>query len=349
MRPLISCAAAAAIALAAPAAARDRANDQEPLFVPVLAENFPDAFILPVGQEFLGYATNADGDRANVQMARSADLTHWELIRNGKRQHDAMPVMPPWARAGYTWAPEVIAVDGGYALHFTAKEKKTGLQCLGAAFSTDPRGPFTSDAAEPLVCQRELGGTIDSAAFRDTDGQMYLYYKNDGNNPAFRKPTQLYAQHLTPDGLQVVGEPVALARNDRPWEAHVIEAPTMVEHQGRYTLFFSANHYGWEPHQNISVYAIGYATCEGPMGPCKAGSDEPVLHSFNDRKAGCLSGPGHQAVFAVGEKQVIAFHAWAPTRYCQLATPARRELYLAPLSWDGDKPLIGPSLRAPMP
>jgi beta-xylosidase len=339
LRPLILL--AAALCLVTPAMARH----EQPLFVPVLDDNFPDPFILPVGREFLGYATNAEGGRANVQMARSTNLTDWTMIRDGARLHDAMPVLPPWARDGSTWAPEVIAVDGGYVLHFTAKERKSGLQCLGAAFSTDPRGPFRSDATEPLVCQRDLGGTIDSDVFRDADGQLYLYYKNDGNNPRFRKSTQIYVQRLTSDGMKVSGEPVALAKNDQRWEAHVIEAPTMVRHQGRYTLFFSANHYGWEPDQNISVYAIGYATCRGPLGPCTDSADNPILHSFNDKNAGCLSGPGHQAVFDVGGRQVFAFHAWSATGGCRLATPAKRQLYLAPLGWDGDKPLIGRGLR----
>lgn len=341
LRPLILF-AAAALGLVSPALARD---EQQPLFVPVLEENFPDPFILSVGQEFLGYATNADSGRANVQMARSTDLTHWAMIRDGMQLHDAMPVLPPWAREGSTWAPEVIAVAGGYVLHFTAKERRSGLQCIGAAFSADPRGPFRSDATEPLVCQRELGGTIDSDAFRDADGQLYLYYKNDGNNPRFHQSTQIYVQRLTPDGLHVSGAATALERNDQPWEAHVIEAPTMVRHQGRYTLFYSANHYGWEPDQNISVYSIGYATCAGPTGPCTDAADNPILHSFNDRNAGCLSGPGHQAVFIVGERQVIAFHAWAATRDCHLAAPPHRQLYLAPLGWNGDHPLIGRSLR----
>ena len=40
------------------------------------------------------------------------------------------------------------------------------------------------------------GGTIDPSAFRDADGALYLYYKNDGNNPAVLKPSQLFVQTL---------------------------------------------------------------------------------------------------------------------------------------------------------
>ncbi len=329
--------ALAILACIAPAQAQD-----QPPFVPVFQTDFPDPFILRAGNEFFAYATN---NVANVQMARSTNLVDWELIRDGDRRHDAMPVLPPWAREGFTWAPEVIRTDAGYVLHFTAKDRRSGLQCLGAAFSADPRGPFTSQATEPLVCQAEEGGTIDSHAFRDTDGQLYLYYKNDGNNPRFRRPTTIYAQRLTPDGLNVTGEPAALIHNDARWEAHAIEAPTMVRHGDSYFLFYSANHFGWEEDQRLSAYAMGYARCTGPMGPCVKAPNNPILYSYNSREAGCLSGPGHQSLFEVGDRQFISFHAHGATAGCRRAQVGRY-MYIAPLLWRDGAPQIGASLRS---
>ena len=322
------------------------ADASEPLFVPVLTVDFPDPFILQNGNEFLAYATNATGDRANVQMARSTNLVDWVQISDGSKLHDAMPTMPDWARSGFTWAPEVLKTDAGFVLHFTARDKRSDLQCLGAAFSANPLGPFVSTAKEPLVCQTDLGGTIDSHAFRDDDGQLYLYYKNDGNNPQFGKPTDIYVQRLTADGLNVTGEAVRLLRNDTPWEAHVIEAPTMVRKDGSYTLFFSANHFGWEPNQRLSPYAVGYATCEGPMGPCTDAPNNPILNSFHDKRAGCLSGPGHQSVFDVGDRSFVSFHAWAATIGCR-KFDNKRYMYIAPLLWGDGKPQLGVSLRSP--
>lgn len=326
----------AVAAFASPALADD------PPFVPVFEADFPDPFVLRNGAEFLAYATNSDG--TNVQMARSTNLVDWERVSDGERRHDAMPTLPAWAREGFTWAPEVIRTDAGYVLHFTAKDRRSGLQCLGAAFSTDPRGPFTSQATEPLVCQTEIGGTIDSHAFRDADGQYYLYYKNDGNNPQFRRPTTIYAQRLSADGLNVTGEPVALIRNDAAWEDHAIEAPTMVRHGNGYFLFYSANHFGWEQDQRLSRYAMGYARCEGPMGPCTKAPNNPILYSYNNREAGCLSGPGHQSVFDVGDRQFIAFHAWSATAGCRRWSGGRY-LYVAPLLWRDGAPQVGVSLR----
>jgi beta-xylosidase len=319
-----------------------------PPFVPVFKTDFPDPFILKVGDVFYGYATNAMENRANVQMARSTNLVDWDLISNGDKLHDAMPVLPTWVQPGRTWAPEVIRTSAGFVLHFTAHDRQSKLQCLGTAISDNPLGPFTSSEARPLLCQTDLGGTIDSHPFLDSDGQLYLYFKNDGNNPAFRKPTHIYVQKMTPDGLSLTGEAVRLVNNDQPWEAHVIEAPTMVAHEGRYHLFYSANHYGWESDQRLSRYAMGYATCQSPMGPCTDSRRNPILHSYSARASGCLSGPGHQSVFKANGRMFISFHAWAATGGCRKQS-SKRELYIAPLNWNGTEPVLGVSLRAHPP
>jgi beta-xylosidase len=315
-------------------------------FVPVISKDFPDPFILKNGTEFIAYATNPDRSPVNVQMAASADLMNWEPVKDPQkpsRLADAMPVLPAWAKHGFTWAPEVLKTDAGFVLYFTARHKKSGLQCVGAATSTDPRGPFVSNAAEPLVCQFDLGGTIDASPFRDADGSLYLYFKNDGNNPDFKKPDQIFAQRLAPDGLSLTGERVALLRNDAQWEGDVIEAPTMVRTPAGYELFFSANDYGWQPDQRASAYATGYAICRGPMGPCTDAPDNPILYSRIGAN-GCLSGPGGQAIFQSGNATYIAFHAWEATPGCRRMDDYRF-LYVAPLTWSGTSPQIGESLR----
>ncbi len=340
MRKLVSLVLAAMLAGFAPPAT---AKEPEP-FVPVYSANFPDPFVLPHQGRYLAYATNAARDQANVQMAVSEDLVSWAPLKDGARLHDAMPELPAWAQRGWTWAPEVMELEGRYLLFFTARERASGRQCTGVATSADPFGPFTSDAKEPLICQRELGGTIDASPFRDADGKLYVYYKADAN--AVGKPTDIYVQPMTADGLALTGEPVTLLANDQPWEAHVIESPTMVRHGEDYVLFYSANHFGWEPHQRLSPYAMGYATCAGPMGPCSDAPANPILYSYADRKAGCLSGPGHQAVFEAGGRQYILFHAHIARGGCQNAGKGRA-MYIAPLGWDeSGRPVIGTSLRA---
>jgi hypothetical protein len=119
----------------------------------------------------------------------------------------------------------------------------------------------------------------------------------------------------------------------------------MVRSPAGYELFFSGGFFGWNPEEGgLSPYAMGYASCSGPLGPCTAAPENPILHSFNDRQAGCLSGPGHQSIFTVGARTFISFHAWEASSGCRKVED-RRYLYIAPLFWKDGKPQIGPSLR----
>jgi beta-xylosidase len=329
---------AAALALAGGCATASDQPPQTPApYPPVLRADFPDPFILEHEGQFLAYATNAGG--ANVQMASSTDLATWRFLfdeRQPGRLHDAMPVLPSWAKTGFTWAPEVLKTPGGFVLYFTARHAASGLQCVGAATSSDPRGPFASNAAEPLVCQFELGGTIDASPFRAPDGQLYLYFKNDGNNPAFNKPTEIFAQRMAPDGLSLTGTAVSLIRNDKPWEGRVIEAPTMIERGGAYFLLFSGNDFDWHDSQRISNYAMGHAICEGPMGPCADAPNNPFLSSTSQP---CLSGPGHQTVFQSQGRDFLAFHSWAATQACR-PTSQGRFMHIVQLAWENGAPQI---------
>lgn len=330
------------LVIAAAAAFGAAASYADPSFVPVFRQNFPDAFVLPHGSEFIAYSTN---DGPNVPMARSADLVHWIYVGDPAtgKERDALPKLGSWAKTGFTWAPEVLQVGSNYVLYYTASSVKQNAQCIGAAVATDPYGPFVDSNPGPIVCQTRIGGSIDPDAFRDSDGKLYLYFKNDGNRVHER--TSLWGQPLSPDGLSVTGEPTELLKDNQGWEDHVVEAPTMVRSPSGYELFFSGGFFGWRPEEGgLSPYAMGYASCSGPLGPCTAALENPILHSFNDRQAGCLSGPGHQSIFTVGARTFISFHAWAATSGCRKADD-KRELYIAPLFWKDGKPTLGQSLR----
>ena len=312
----------------------------DPSFVPVFKEDFPDAFVLPHGSEFIAYATN---NGPNVPIAVSRDLVHWSFTANSAGQKlDAMPRLGSWAKPGFTWAPEVLALGIKYLLYYTASDSRKNSQCIGVAEAADPHGPFVDNRSDPIVCQTDLGGSIDADPFQDTDGKLYLYFKNDGNRVG--KHTAIWAQPLAPDGLSVAGQAVELIHDDKAWEQRLIEAPTMVRTPTGYQLLFSAAYFGWNDDQDLSPYGMGYADCSGPLGPCKKSADNPILHSFNERGAGCLSGPGHQSIFRVGARTLMSFHAWAANSGCRKADD-KRYLYIAPIFWKDGRPQIAPSLR----
>lgn len=316
----------------------------EPAFVPVFETNFPDPFIVQHGGEFIAYSTN---DGPNLPMATSRDLVNWSFVMDPadpKKKRDGMPKLGPWAKEGFTWAPEVMKIGDKWILYYTAAYRKQNIQCLGAAVASDPKGPFVDTSPEPFLCQKDFGGTIDANPLRDKDGKLYLYFKNDGNR--VRKPSRLYGVRLSPDGLKVEGQPVDLGLTDKDrWENGVVEAPTMVLTPQGHAMFYSGGFFGWDKRERFSPYSMGYAMCRGPLGPCTDAKANPILHSYFDPKAaGCLSGPGHQHIFRANQGTFISFHAWSATKGCRADRDARF-LYVAPFGWEDGKPVIAPSLR----
>ena len=170
----------------------------EPAFVPVFQEDFPDAFVLSHGSQFIAYATN---NGPNVPIATSSDLVHWTYARDASgKKRDALPQLGSWAKTGFTWAPEVLQLGDKYLLYYTAADVKRKAQCVGVAVATDPLGPFVDDRTDPIVCQTDKGGTIDADAFKDTDGKLYLYFKNDGNR--IGQHTSIWGSRSAPTGYR---------------------------------------------------------------------------------------------------------------------------------------------------
>ncbi|HUS15234.1 MAG TPA: glycoside hydrolase family 43 protein, partial [Chloroflexia bacterium] len=290
---------------------------------PVLDQDFPDPDVLHVGDTYYAYATNANS--INIQVARSTNLVEWRILA------DALPVLPPWASPGNTWAPEVTTTTtGSYVMYFAARQAGGRFQCIGVATSTEPQGPFRSRATEPLICPLDEGGAIDPSSFTDDDGTRYVLWKNDGN--CCGDATHLYLQKVSGDGLTLDGPPTALVENDQTWEADVVEAPTLVKHGGKYYLFYSANAY------NTERYSVGYAEADSITGPYRKATD-PLLRSRLTRPP--VVGPGGQdVVLDLKGRTWMLYHAWD-------STISYRTLNLDPLNWEGDKPVVQGPTRGP--
>ena len=287
---------------------------------PVLDRDFPDPFVLQADGTYYAYATNGNGKQ--VQTATSKDLVHWAP------GPDALPKVGPWGFPGNTWAPEVL-YDGAYVLYYTAP---SGTQCIGRAVADRPLGPFVDRWHAPLVCQKADGGSIDPDPFRDSDGSLYLYWKNDGNS--IGKRTTIWVQRLSHDGTQLLGKPRSTGEtNDQVWEASVVEGPTMWKHDGRYYLFYSGGNYGDDS------YAVGYATCKTALGPCTDAPENPILHT-----ACRAHGPGHNSLIEVGGQTWIVYHAWRPNHRGNA-----RVLWIDRLAWKNGKPVVEGPTCTPQP
>lgn len=302
---------------------------------PVIPANFPDPFILKVDHTYYAYSTNSNS--RNVPVATSTDLVNWTIGR------DVLPALPRWVNISQAnvWAPEVLRVDDTYLLYFTARDRESNRQCIGLAISDAPDGPFRDMSDAPFICQANEGGSIDANPYRDDDGTLYLYWKNDGN--CCQQATYLYGQQLSEDGTELIGEPVRLIRNEKQWHGPVVEAPTMWKHDGQYYMFYSANVYAGDK------YAIGYALCDSPLGPCVDMDEHNPILASDMTEQPLVVGPGHQTLIQddAGDTWLV-YHVWQVTQGGQLTS--NRQVWFDRLTWDEDgRPIVQGPTREPQP
>jgi hypothetical protein len=280
--------------------------------------DFPDPYVLTVGSEYYAYATNSVA--GNIQIIRSSDLTNWTTLG------DALPHLAIWAQPGATWAPSVIQLGANYVMYYSAVFGSTGDQCISAAVASSPEGPFIDSSTWPLECQLDRGGSIDPGPFVDTDGTPYLTWKSQGVKG---QPPMLWSQQLTADGTAIapVTVPSELLAPTQSWQGGIVEGPDMVVINGEHLLFYSAD--DW----TTANYAIGDATCSGPVGPCTAEPNEPLLASTQ-----AFSGPGGPTLFTDTSGHLsMAFHAWLPGK---VGFPNSRVLFIKRLAIAGGIPVL---------
>jgi len=232
--------------------------------------------------------------------------------------------LPPWAGSDLTWAPGVLQFGKSFIMFYTAEFGTSGKQCISAAVSSTPEGPFVDNSALPIVCQLTLGGSIDPSPFVDPNGSVYLDWKSEG---AGSKPPTIWGQQLGGSGTQLVGSPVALLTPSQPWEEGIVEAPDMFWIDGQRALFYSGGQ--WQ----TPAYAIGLAVCAGPLTPCTKPLDKPLFSTQGD-----IVGPGGPTAFwSVSGAPELAFAAWLPG---QVGYPHSRDLYIRPLQIVGGLPTV---------
>lgn len=284
---------------------------------PVYGNNFADPQVVAVDNRYYAFATN--GALGNVQTLTSVDLVSWEEVG------DALPVLPSWTAPGRVWAPEVaVHAPDRYVMYYTSRDTASGRQCIGVAVASAPTGPYVDKSLQPLIGQVDEGGSIDASPFRDSSGKRWLYWKNDGN--AIGVDTWIYVSELSADGLTLIGPSHRLIKQTLPWEGNLVEAPYMVERDGKFHLFYSANAF------DKPAYAVGHALCASPTGPCVKSGD-PILTSSPD-----AAGPGHNMVLHANNRDWFVYHAWDPTH-------PGRTMWLSELTWVDDAPVVQPPLR----
>ena len=117
---------------------------------PVINQDFPDPNCIKVKDTYYAFATNfgeLSATTSRIQVATSTDLVHWNL------QPDAFPELPPWARQGRTWAPNVTCVHDMFVLYCALWDVESDLEGLCVATSKNPEGPYECSAPKPFMLQ----------------------------------------------------------------------------------------------------------------------------------------------------------------------------------------------------
>jgi len=182
---------------------------------PLLTENvhpqilvgYGDPAVLKTDDGWWLVATSNDAPDA-FPILYSADLEHWEprgfIFPEGHQ--------PSWAAKGRNvadfWAPEMAKAGGEYWAVFTARQSTNAL-AIGLARAPSPAGPWVDNGA-PLVTGNPVnttglgydpgqpqmsGGVIDSDLFIDSDGERYLFWKDDTNSIWPRPLAMLLRSH----------------------------------------------------------------------------------------------------------------------------------------------------------
>jgi arabinan endo-1,5-alpha-L-arabinosidase len=313
---------------------------------PVLDEDFPDpAVILAPDGYYYAYATQTlrEGQWINIQVARSADLVHWEHLG------DALPEKPAWAQTTQDfWAPSVIFDGSTYFMYYSATPdtcRDGPDHALAVATSNTPDGPFV-DMGEPLLAGKRFHN-IDPMAFDCPVTGKRLLYWGSGFEP-------IKVQELSENRTSFApgSKPIDLIWPNPKEGAfpRLVEASWVIRHDGFFYLFYSGDNC-CGPH---AEYGVMVARSESATGPFETLEQvKGVPHSLMLFKSERWLAPGHNCIAEDRAGQAwIIYHAIDVNRPRQRQEDeinSRRILMIDRIEWKDGWPHVGTPSEEPQP
>jgi arabinan endo-1,5-alpha-L-arabinosidase len=319
---------------------------------PVVAQNFPDPFVLRHNKKYYAFGTTGQGrmpDGRIFALLSSDNLVDWKPLGGALTP-------PAGTEKADFWAPEVVEHQGTFYMYYSrgggAIAAEVGHQ-LHVATSSKPEGPYTEVAALPVPGSQF---TIDAHPFLDTDGKWYLFYARDftDSDDGYYPGTGLVVDRLV-SMTQLANESRTVLRARHKWtlfeanrlmplygnrtfaQWHTMEGPFVRHHEGKYYCFFSGANF------LTDRYGVDYCVADHIMGPyADSGSDAGarVLHSV----AGKVRGPGHHShtLGPDGKTEYLVYHAWNKEM-------TERQLCIDKLSWTKQGPRCQGPTYTPQP
>jgi arabinan endo-1,5-alpha-L-arabinosidase len=305
---------------------------------PILDTDFPDPAVIlaPDGFYYIyGTQTLRDGQWINIQVARSADLVHWELLG------DALPQKPGWALTTQDfWAPSVIFDGSTYFIYYSATPdaaREGPDHALAVATSKSPAGPFV-DMGQPLLAGKGFHN-IDPMAFDCPVTGKHLLYWGSGFEP-------IKVRELAPDRMSFApgSEPIDLIWPNGKDGAfpRLVEASWVIHHEGFFHLFYSGDNCCGPD----AEYGVMVARSESATGPFQTLEEaKGVPHSLMLFKSERWLAPGHNCIVTdkAGQEWIL-YHAIDVNRPRQRQEDeinSRRILMIDRIEWKDGWPHVG--------
>lgn len=224
------------------------------------------------------YLTGTGGGKVQgFTLLESDDLYSWRLATS-----DGQILMKGYNTFGDKgfWAPQILKNKNEYWLTYTANEQ------VALAKADRLNTVFTQKEIMPIDSSEK---NIDPFLFKDDDDKWYLYHVRFDNG------NFLWVGEFNPKTGKIIdGTLTKCFANSQPWENTqvyesnpIMEGPTVVKFDGKYYLFYSANHF------MSPDYAVGYAVSDSPLGPWIKNPKNPII---NKNIVGEM-GSGHGDVF----------------------------------------------------
>ncbi len=215
----------------------------------------------------------------------SKDLVNWT-----KHSHVLDVQNVKWASYAI-WAPSIIKANNQYYLFFSANDIQNNEEVggIGVAVADNPAGPFKDALGKPLINEFHNGAQpIDSYVFRDSDGQLYMYYGGWRHCNVVKLSDDLLSLKPFDDGT--------LYKEVTP--ENYVEGPFVLKRNGKYYFMWSEG--GWMGPD----YSVAYATADSPLGPFNR------VGKILQQDSTVATGAGHHSVIHVPDSDdyYIVYH-----------------------------------------
>ncbi len=288
-----------------------------------------DPALVVDGDDWYVFATGSARGDGNIQIRHSSDQGHtWTFVDTVFNEKPAWIVEDVRGVANL-WAPELIEHDGTWYLYYAASTFGSNHSVIALATNT------TLDAGDseyewvdrgPVLASQTSDdfNAIDPAVI-DVDGTPWMAFGS------FWSGIRMVELEW-PSGMVVdpSAEPLRLA--DRGTPPNAIEAPYLVEHDGRFYLFVSKD----SCCQGLnSTYSMWVGRADRVTGPYLDRDGVPMLEAGGTlllKSDGDVIGPGGQSVSG----------GWLAHHFYDGARGGDPTLAIRALAWDADGwPVLG--------